>query len=182
MKLTEKKDIIPPIAKKVNTELIKHGDKRIDPYYWMKLTDEQKNADNPDEQTKEVVAYLEAENEYREAMMSHLGPLENTLFEEIKGRIKQDDSSVPYFSNGYFYITRYEQGKEYPIYSRKNGSLNNTEEIMLDVNEMASGYEYYHIAGRKVSTDNKILAFAVDRVSRRQYDICFKNLETGEIL
>src|SRR5690606_23605788 len=98
------------------------------------------------------------------------------LFEEIKGRIKQDDMSVPYKENGYFYITRYEEGKEYPIYSRKKGKLEAKEEIMLDVNKLAEGFAYYQVAARAVSPDNKILAYGEDTLSRRQYSIRFKNL------
>jgi len=180
MSLKDKSSITPPIAKKDPVELEKHGDRRIDPYYWMKLTDEQKNAETPDPQTKEVVEYLEAENEYREKMMAHLSGFQDDLFEEIKSRIKQEDISVPYKKNGYFYITRYETGQEYPIYSRKKGTLDSEEEIMLNVNELAKEYSYYHVSGRQVSPDNLILAFGEDTVSRRQYTLRFKNLSTGE--
>jgi len=181
MNLRNKKNIQAPIAEKNPTILTKHGDVRIDDYYWMKLSDKQKMADEPDEQTSKVVAYLEAENKYREDMMSHLTGFQENLFEEIKGRIKQDDASVPFRSNGYFYITRYETGQEYPIYSRKKDSLDNTEEIMLNVNELATPYSYYNISSRKVSADNKILAYGEDIVSRRQYTLRFKNLETGQM-
>lgn len=179
MNLRDNKNISAPISEKNPTIHTMHGDVRIDDYYWMKLSDEQKMAKKPDEQTSKVVSYLEAENRYREDMMRHLEGFQETLFEEIKGRIKQDDASVPYKSNGYFYITRFETGQEYPIYSRKKDNLENAEEIMLDVNELAKPYSYYNVSTRKVSIDNKILAYGEDAVSRRQYTLKFKNLETG---
>ncbi len=182
MSLRDPKNIQAPVAEKNPTILTKHGDVRIDNYYWMKLSDEQKMAKTPDEHTAKVVAYLEAENKYREQMTSHLQGFQETLFEEIKARIKQDDASVPYKSNGYYYITRYETDQEYPIYARKKDSLDNPEEIMLNVNVLAKPYSYYNISARKVSTDNKILAYGEDTVSRRQYTLRFKNLETGEML
>ena len=177
-----KKNIPAPIAEKIPYEMTKFNDLRVDNYYWMKLTDEQKLEENPDEHTRQVVAYLEAENEYKDKMMSHLEDDIDMLYNEIIGRIKQDDSSVPFFKNGYFYISRYAEGQEYPIYSRKKESLETDEEIMLDVNELAEGYEYYNISGRSVSPDNKILAFGEDTLSRRKYVIRFKDLETGAYL
>ena len=104
------------------------------------------------------------------------------LFNEMKGRIKEDDSSVPYLLNEYWYITRYEKGKEYPIYTRKFMSLDSEEEIMLDVNEMAKDYEYYQVSGLSVSPDNKKISFGVDTLSRRIYTINVKDLETGKML
>ncbi len=147
-----------------------HGHERIDNYFWLK------ERENP-----EVIAYLEAENSYTEAKMKHTEPLQETLFNEIVGRIKKDDSSVPYFERGYHYYTRYEAGKEYPIYCRKPGSMDAKEEVMLDVNELAEGHSYYKVGGLSISDDNNLLAFGVDSVSRRQYTIHVKNLTTGEI-
>jgi oligopeptidase B len=161
----------PPVAKIVPTELEKHGDVRTDNYYWMN------EREDPD-----VVSYLEAENEYTEAMMAHTVDLQEKLFEEIKGRIKQTDMSVPYKKDDYFYFTRYEDGKEYPIYGRKKGSLDAAEEIMLDVNGLAEGHEYYAVGRRAISSGQDLLAFPVDTVGRRFYNIKFKNLATGEIL
>lgn len=172
----------PPIAAKIPRELVIHNDVRIDNYFWMRLTDEQKNAQEPDEHTQEVVSYLEAENEYKDKILAHTQELQETLFNEIVGRIKQTDMSVPFKENGYYYITRYEEGKEYPIYSRKRDHLENSEEILLDVNIMAEGFDYFHIGNRTISPDNKILAFAEDFVSRRIYSIKFKNLESSELL
>ena len=181
-KMFSKTDIIPPFAEKTPKTIVTHGDTMVDNYFWMRLSDEQKNAQKPDEQTKKVLDYLNAENAYREKMMSHTDSFQNRLFEEIKGRIKQTDMSVPYKDNGYFYITRFEEGKEYPIHSRKKGSLDAQEEILLNVNNLAEGHEYYAVGGRTVSPDNKILAYSEDIVSRRQYTIRFKDLITGKNL
>ena len=161
----------PPVAKIVPKTLEKHGDKRIDNYYWLN------ERENP-----EVIDYLNKENEYYQKSTAHTKQLQEELFLEMKGRIKEDDSSVPYLYNGYYYITRFEKGKDYPIYSRKKGSLEAKEEIMFDCNEMAKGHAYFNLSGINVSEDNKWVAFGVDLVSRRQYTIQIKNLETGEIL
>jgi len=161
----------PPVATKVPHELVMHGDTRIDPYYWMNQRD-----------SDEVIQYLNQENAYTDAVMKGTENLQESLFQEIKGRIKEQDESVPYFENGYFYYTRYDEGKEYPIYCRKKESQDAPEEIMLDVNEMAEGYAYYSVVGVNVSPNNNIVAFGVDTVSRRQYTIYFKSLETGELL
>lgn len=171
----------PPLAMKKDSVLEMHGDKRVDPYFWMRLTDDQKTAEKPDEQTQKVVDYLNAENDYTKTILSHTEELQEKLFDEIVGRIKQDDASVPYFKKGYWYYTRYEEGKEYPIYCRKKDNLDNAEEIMLDANERAKGHEYYNAAGLEVSPDNRLLAFAEDTVSRRVYSYRIKNLETGEV-
>lgn len=159
-----------PVAKKVKKELTIHDDTRIDNYYWLK------ERENP-----EVIAYLEAENEYASSVMKHTEGLQTNLYNEIVGRIQQTDLSVPYFRNGYYYYTRYEEGKEYPIYCRKEKTLENPEEIMLNVNEMAEGYSFYQVGDWEVSEDNKLIAFSVDTVSRRKYSIYVKNLETGEL-
>ncbi|GAA4647401.1 oligopeptidase B [Pontixanthobacter gangjinensis] len=165
-----KKDIKAPTAKKVAKELEKHGDVRIDNYFWMNQRED-----------PEVIAYLEAENEYNEKMTSHTKEFQEKLFEEMKGRIKEDDESVPYKLNGYWYITRFEKGFDYPIYSRKKESLDAPEEIMFNVNDMAKDYEYYSLGGLNVSMNNKLVAFGTDTLSRRKYTIRIKNLETGEI-
>lgn len=180
--LLKNKGIDAPIAEKSSHKSMVHGQEVVDDYFWMRLSDEQKEAEKPDAQTQKVVDYLNAENQYREKMMAHSDGFREKLFEEIKGRIKQTDMSVPYEDNGYFYITRYEDGKEYPIYSRKKENLSADEEILLNVNELAEGHSYYNVAGRIVSPDNQILAYGEDTVSRRQYTIRFKNLGTGENL
>ena len=172
----------PPIAKQVPKTLEIHDDKRIDPYFWMRLSDEQKEAEQADEQTQDVLDYLHAENDYLKQVMKPTEKLQETLYEEIIGRIKQDDSSVPVTVNGYTYYTRFEQGQDYPYHCRKKAVEDSEEEVMLDVPKMAEGFAYYSIGGRSVSENNRILAYGVDTVSRREYTLHFKNLETGEIL
>lgn len=180
---TEKKetndDQVAPVAEKVATELTGN---RIDNYYWMKLSDEQKNAEQKDEQTQKVINYLTAENEYLTAKMKHTEALQKKLYDEMIGRIKQTDESVPYKDNGYWYYTRYEQGQEYPIYCRKKGSMEGAEEILLNVNELAKGHDYYSITGLSVSEDNNLLAYAEDSVSRRRYTVYVKDLKTGKLV
>lgn len=159
-----------PKAKKIPKKLEIHGDIRVDDYYWL-----------DDRENKEVIAYLEAENSYYKEMTSHTKDFQEELFLEMKSRIKEDDESVPYKRNGYYYLTRYETGKEYPIYSRKEESLDAEEEIIFNCNELAKGHDFFNLRGVSVSPDNKLAAFATDTVSRRQYFIQIKNLDTGEI-
>jgi oligopeptidase B len=171
----------PPVAKQIPQELTIHGDTRIDNYFWMRLTDAQKNAETPDAQTQDVLDYLNAENDYLKAVMSHTEKFQETLYEEIVGRIKKDDQSVPVNDNGYSYYTRFEKNADYALFCRKKLD-GGTEEVLLNGPEMAKGYSYYGIGGQSVSSNNKLLAYAIDTVSRRQYAIYFKNLETGELL
>jgi oligopeptidase B len=171
-----------PFATAIPFKMEKHGDTRVDDYYWMKLTDEQKNAENKDNQTKDVIAYLNAENDYRSAAMKHTEDFQKKLYDEIIGRIKQTDMSVPYLKDGYYYITRFDEGKEYAIKSRKKGSLDAAEEIMIDENERAQGLKYYAASGYSVSPNNNLLAIGEDVVSRRQYTLKFKDLSTGQFL
>ena len=170
-----------PVAEKQPTNLEKHGDVRIDDYFWMRLSDDQKNAAEKDVQSQKVVHYLEEENAYYREVTKSTAPFQEVLFEEMKGRIKEDDASVPYKDNGYFYSTRYEIGKQYPIYSRRKGNLEAEEAILFNVNEMAEGFDYYQLGGLNISSDNKLMVFATDTVSRRQYSLRIKNLETGKI-
>jgi len=169
-----------PVAKKIDHPITTHGDTRNDQYFWMRLSDEQKNAETPDDQTQCVLDYISEENTYTTKALAHTETFQDSLFDEIVGRIKQTDESVPYQYQGYYYITRYEEGKEYPIHSRKKESLDAPEEIMLNVNELAKDMDYFAIAGMNVNSDNTILAYGEDVVSRRIYSIKFKNLETGE--
>jgi oligopeptidase B len=148
-----------------------HGVTRQDPYYWLR------ERENP-----EVVAYLEAENAYTEAATAHLRGLEDRLFEEIVGRIQQDESSPPVFEDGYHYYTRFEEGKEYPVYARRRGSMEAPEEVLLDANERAEGHGYYAVGAFEVTEDGRLMAFAEDTVGRRIYTIRFKDLQTGEML
>lgn len=161
----------PPVAQKIKKELTIHGDTRIDNYFWLR------ERENP-----KVIEYLNAENAYTDSVMAHTKDFQTKIFDEIVGRIKKDDSSVPYKENGYFYYSRYEKNGEYPIYCRKKDNLDAEEEIMLNVNEMAKGYSFYQIGGYQVSEDNKILAYSADTVSRRKYTIYFKDLTTDELL
>ena len=171
-----------PDAVKKPYEMTIHGDTRVDNYYWMRLSDEQKSAQTYDEHTQEVVDYINLENEYIQGSLAHTKKFQDHLFNEIIGRIKKDDETVPYLKNGYYYYSRYEEKKEYAFYCRKKGSLDAEEEIMLDGNELADGHDYFAVGGMSVSPDNNWLAYGIDTLSRRFYTIYFKNLSTGNIL
>ena len=163
--------VTPPTAEIRPVELEKHGDVRVDNYFWLR------ERENP-----EVIAYLEAENAYTDSVLARTGDLQETIFQEIKGRIKEDDASVPYFDNGYWYYTRYEEGGEYPIFCRKKGSLDAVEEIMLNANQEAEGHGFYRVSGWDVSPDNTLLAYAEDTQGRRINTVKIKSLVTGELL
>ncbi|MDA7835774.1 S9 family peptidase [Salibacteraceae bacterium] len=165
--------MIAPIAKKIPFEITTHGDTRIDNYYWMR---------DMDRKDPEIISHLEAENAYTKAKLKHTEKFQEELFNELKGRIKQTDESVPYLYDGFYYYTRFEEGFEYSIYCRKQGGLDAEEQVMLDVNELAKDYSYYQAAGNSISTNNNILAFSEDTLSRRVYTIRFKDLTTGEFL
>lgn len=160
-----------PQAKKIEKILEIHGDTRIDNYFWMN------EKENP-----EVIQYLEEENAYEEAMMKDTEALQEELFLEMKARYKKDDESLPYFFNEYWYIVRYEEAKEYPIFCRKHLSLDNEDEIILDVNILAEGEDFFEVANVAVSPNNELASFSSDNVGRRIYNLNFKNLQTGEIL
>jgi len=159
-----------PKANKVAKELVMHNDVRQDPYYWL---------NNPKDQ--EVLDYLNSENAHYAALTAHTKDFQEQLFQEMKGRIKEDDSSVPYKLHGYWYQTRYELGKEYPIHSRYKEHLSAAEQIIFDGNSMAEGHDYFKIGGVAISPNNQLAAYGVDTVSRRQYTLHFKNLETGKV-
>jgi oligopeptidase B len=163
-------DIKPPFAKIIPTTLEKFNDIRIDNYFWLN-----------DRENPEVIDYLNKENQYYQEMTAHTNNLQKELFEEMKSRIKEDDQSVPYLYNGYYYITRFEKGSDYPIYSRKKGSLSANEEILFNCNELAKGHKYFKLGGLSVSSDNRYIAFSVDTVGRRIYTVQIKNLTTGEL-
>lgn len=168
-------DASAPVAeKKAHTRVI-HGDTVQDNYYWM--NDFFKKG--PD--SSNVVAYLEAENTYTASMMKDTEAFQESLFQEMKARVKEKDESVPYLKNGYYYYSRTEEGKQYYKFCRKKGSLDAPEEILLDVDAMAEGFPYFSVGGFSVSPDNRLLAFGVDTVSRREYTIQIKDLETGKI-
>ena len=160
----------PPVAIKKPKKLTKHNDVRIDNYYWLN-----------DKENPEVIDYLTAENAYTKQVMQHTEAFQKDLFEEMKGRIKEDDTSVPYKLNGYWYITRFQKGQDYPIYSRKKETLDAPEEILFDCNDMAKGLAYFNLGSIAISPDNKLVSYSIDTVGRRQYTIQIKNLFTGEI-
>jgi oligopeptidase B len=168
--------ITPPVAEKKPKELIAHGDVRIDEYYWM--NDFFKKG--PD--SVNVVEYLNAENAYLDTMMAGTKELQTRLYAEMKARIKGKDESVPVFNNGYYYYSRTEEGKQYFKYCRRKGNMDAAEEILLDADALAEGQGYFSIGALAVSPDTKKLIYAVDTVSRRQYVLYIKDLETGEIL
>ncbi|MBN4085121.1 S9 family peptidase [Flavobacteriaceae bacterium AH-315-B10] len=161
------KDITPPIAKKIPKELIVHNDLRIDDYYWLN------DRENPD-----VIEYLDQENAYCDAMLAHTEDFQTNLFQEMKSRIKEDDESVPYKFNNYWYIVKFEKGKDYPIYTRKKETLSAKEEILFDCNKMAKGHSYFKLVGISISPNNNLVSFGIDTVGRRQYTLHIKNLVT----
>ncbi len=163
----------PDVAKKPHVVKAPHGAERVDEYYWLR-----------DDTRKDpaMLAYLAAENAYADALMAPLKPLQDKLYKEVVARIKQDDSSVPYRERGYWYYTRFETGQDYPVHARRKGSMDAAEEVLLDVNAMAAGKDYYAVGARDVSPDNHLLAYADDSNGRRQYTIRFKDLVTGKTL
>ena len=158
-----------PIAKKVAKELVMHDHSRIDNYYWLN-----------DREDPEVIAYLEAENSYTKEVMKSTETLQTEIYNEIVGRIKQTDNTVPYNYNGYSYYVKFEEGNEYPIYCRKDFGDKAIEQIFLDGNRMAEGHAYFQIGGWEFSSNNQILAYSVDTVSRRKYDIYFEDVTYGK--
>ena len=159
------------MIKKISTKLEKHGHVRIDNYYWLR------ERENPD-----VIRYLNEENEHAARELTGARGFEEKLFQEIKERFKQTDMSVPYKRDDYFYYTRYEEQKEYPIYARKRGSLEQPEEIILNANLLAEGHEFFSVGGWTVSSGQDLLAYAVDVEGRRIHTAYIKNLSTGELL
>lgn len=159
-----------PKAQKIPHKLVQHNHERLDNYYWMR-----------DRENPKVIDYLNEENQFLEESMAHTKKFQEALFLEMKGRIKEDDQSVPYFKSGYFWYSRYEKGAQYPIFCRKKDSLEASEEIILDVNVLAEGKTYYQVGGASASTNQEILGFSADDVGRRIYTIYFKDLKTGDI-
>lgn len=160
-----------PLAAVKPHTLEKHGHERIDNYFWLN-----------DRENPEVIDYLNKENAFYDDMTSETKSFQTALFEEMKGRIKEDDESVPYLYNGYYYITRYEKGQDYPIYARKKGTLDAPEEIMFNCNEMAKGHKYFQLGGISISNDNRLAIFSTDVIGRRIYTLQVKNLHSGEVL
>lgn len=175
-------EIKSPVANKRPHSIEKHGDVRIDNYYWMRLSDEQKEAEEKDELSLEVLSYLNQENDYTKAVMKHTEAFQEKLFQEMKGRIKETDQSVPVKDNGYWYYTRFEEGKDYAFYCRKKDSLDNEEEVMIDGPALAEGKSYWALGGMTVSPNNDWIAYGVDEISRRVYRVFFKELATGKVM
>jgi len=165
-----KKNNFPPIAKQIPKELVAHNDVRIDNYFWMN-----------DRENPEVIQYLEEENAYCDQALKHTEQFQNDLFEEMKARIKEDDQSVPYKYNGYWYIVKFETGKGYPIYIRRKESLEAPDELLFDCNKMAEGHSYFKLTGISVSPDNTKVSYGLDTLGRRQYTLHIKNLTTNEV-
>ena len=163
-------NVSAPIAKKIEKKLSIHNDIRVDNYFWLNQREDQ-----------EVLNYLNAENDYTNSVLKHTEGFQKALFEEMKSRVKEDDQSVPYKLNGYWYITRYEVGKDYPIYTRKKDYLEAEEEILFDCNQMAKGHSYFKLGGISISPDNTLVSYSIDTVSRRQYTLYIKNLVTNEV-
>ena len=165
------KKILPPSAKKIPKELKRFDSKRVDNYFWLKDRDD-----------SEVIEYLEKENDYFKKMTSDTEDFQEIIYEEIKNKIKEDDQSVPYFLNGYWYLTKYQKNKNYPVYLRRKSDLNSKDQILFDCNLLAEGYEYFNLSNIKISPNNKFAAYSIDTLSRRLYTIRIKNLQTGEVL
>ena len=165
------KKILPPSAKKIPKELKRFDSKRVDNYFWLKNRDD-----------SEVIEYLEKENDYFKKMTSVTEDFQEIIYKEIKNKIKEDDQSVPYFLNGYWYLTKYHKNKNYPVYLRRKSDLNSTDQILFDCNLLAEGYEYFNLSNIKISPNNKFAAYSIDTLSRRLYTIRIKNLQTGEVL
>lgn len=161
----------PPIAERVPKDVSVHGDRRIDDYFWMRERSDPK-----------VIAYLEAENAYTEAMTAQLGPLQDRVYAEILSHIKETDLSVPYRKGQWFYYSRTKEGQQYPIYCRRTGGPETPEQVILDVNELAAGHDFMSIGSFSVSDDGMLLAYSTDTTGYRQYTLVIKNLTTGELL
>lgn len=159
-----------PLAKQIPKNLTIHDDVRVDEFYWLN-----------DRENPEVIDYLNKENDYYNAHTSHTKKFQTSLFEEMKSRIKEDDSSVPYKYNGYWYITKYEKGKDYPIYTRKKETLEAAEELLFDCNEMAKGHSYFRLVGLNINPNNDLVSYGIDTTGRRQYTLHIKNLKTNVI-
>ena len=160
----------PPKVKQIPKELKIHGDVRVDEFYWLN------DRNNP-----EVVDYLNKENDYYKQETQHTKNFQQDLFDEMKLRIKKNDTSVPYKFNGYWYITRYEKGKDYPIYTRKKESLDSKEELLFDCNVMAKDHSYFRLVGLNVSPNNQYVSYGVDTTGRRQYKLLIKDLKSNKV-
>jgi oligopeptidase B len=159
-----------PLAKQIPKNLTIHDDVRVDEFYWLN-----------DRENPEVIDYLNKENDYYDAHTAHTKKFQTSLFEEMKSRIKEDDSSVPYKYNGYWYITKYQKGKDYPIYTRKKETLEAAEELLFDCNEMAKDHSYFRLVGLNINLNNDLVSYGIDTTGRRQYTLHIKDLKTNKI-
>ena len=173
---------VPPIAIQKIKVITVHGHTRHDAYYWMRLTETQRITVPHDEHTQEVIAHLAAENAYSDAILAPVAGLREQLYEEIKGRIKETDLSVPYRENGYWYHHRYEEGKEYPVHVRRKDEPDAVDEDILNENELAAGSTYFDLDDYEIDPTNRIVGYSVDTVGRRQYELRFRDLSTGKDL
>ena len=187
--MSQNDDMAAPVAKKVPFEMTDHGDTRVDNYFWMRLSDDQKKAESADAQTQDVIDYLEEENQYIDDELAHTQPLQDKLFDEIVGRIKKDDTQRAGQGPRLLVLLPLRRRQGVRINCRKPAGeetkyeeCTGEEQVMLDQNELAEGHDYFAVGGMGVSDDNRILAFGVDTVSRRQYNVHFKDLQTGEML
>lgn len=161
-----------PVATKIPHSLTLHGQTRIDNYYWMR---------DDERQSPEVIAHLNAENKYYQAQFAPFKSMQETLFEELIGRLDKDESSAPYYWHHYWYFSRYQKGGEYPIFARKQ-ALDSDEEVLLDVNQRAEGCEFYGLGSFSISPNEQLLAFSEDKLSRRIYTVQIKDLNSGKLL
>jgi oligopeptidase B len=168
-----KSEPVPPVAAVRPHDVMSPNGTRVDEYYW--LRDDTRTS-------SEVLGYLEAENAYKAAMTAHTKALEDRVYGEIIARVKQDDSTAPYRKRGYWYYTRFETGREYPVYARKAGSLEAAEQVMLNANELSAGHEFYQVGALAIAPNDRLLAYVEDTVGRRQFRLRIKDLETGETL
>jgi len=170
-----------PVAKIEEKILSEHGNKRIDNYFWMRLSDEQKNATTPDAQTQEVLDYLNAENDYLKKKMAHTDTLQDKLYKEIIARFDPDETSIPVVENGYSYYDRYEENQDYPLWCRRKKNEKAKEEILLNGPDLGNNLDYFEMGGYSVSPDNQLLVYGVDTISRRNYTLFVKNISTEKI-
>jgi len=170
-----------PVAKVEEKILIEHGNKRVDNYFWMRLSDEQKNAKIPDAQTQEVLDYLNAENTYLQKKMAHTDSLQEKIYTEIVARLDPNEETIPVTENGFSYYDRYEEGQDYPLYCRKKVGTNSPEEILLNGPKMGKNQDYFDIGGYTISLDNRLIVYGVDSVSRRNYTLYIKDISSGKI-
>jgi oligopeptidase B len=170
-----------PVAIIEEKILEEHGNKRIDNYFWMRLSDEQKNAEKPDKQTQQVLDYLNAENDYLKKKMAHTDSLQSKLYDEMVGRLDPDDTSIPVNENGYSYYDRYQEGEDYPLWCRRALTANAKEQVLINGPALGNNQSYFEVGGYNVSNDNKLLVYGIDTISRRNYTLFVKDIASGKV-